>query len=118
MTPAAQRPLGPREDDLPVDHSLYDLTLFVSGASDRSARAIVDARRLCDDDLAGRLRLSVVDVHDDPAASHASGGHAVPTLVRTGPPPVRRLVGDLSDAGKVLRTLGLPLDIPVTRPPT
>ena len=51
-----------------LDEAGYELTLFVSGASDLSARAIANARRLCDVHLDGRYHLSVVDVHEDPAA--------------------------------------------------
>jgi circadian clock protein KaiB len=84
-----------------------ELTLFVSGASDLSARAIADATELCDVRLRGRYRLSVVDVHEDPAATLSSGVHAAPTLVRPSPLPMRRCVGDLSDADAVLLRLGL-----------
>jgi len=91
-----------------------ELTLYVSGASDRAARAIADARALCDAHLAGRHVLLVVDVNEDPAAFLRSGALAAPALVRTRPPPTRRLVGDLSDAAKVLLALGL-LDPPPAR---
>ena len=84
-----------------------ELTLFVSGASDLSARAIADSRKLCDVHLQGRFRLSVVDVHGDPDATLSSGVHATPTLVRPSPLPMRRFVGDLSDADAVLLRLGL-----------
>jgi len=84
-----------------------ELTLFVSGASDLSARAIADATELCDVRLSGRFRLSVVDVHGDPAATLSSGVQAAPTLVRSSPLPMRRFVGDLSDADAVVLRLGL-----------
>jgi circadian clock protein KaiB len=83
------------------------LTLFVSGASDLSARAIANATELCDVRLDGRYRLSVVDVHSDPALTLSSGVHAAPTLVRAAPLPMRRFVGDLSDAESVLLRLGI-----------
>jgi circadian clock protein KaiB len=86
----------------------YDLALFVSGASDLSARAIADARHLCDVHLAGRSRLSVIDVRDDPAAVLREQVLVAPTLVKKLPLPARKLVGDLSDVDKVLRTLEIP----------
>jgi circadian clock protein KaiB len=92
-----------------LDESDFELTLFVSGASDLAARAIANARRLCDLYLHGRCHLSVVDVHDDPAAVLSSRLLATPTLVRNRPLPLRRVVGDLSDTDKVLRALDLPL---------
>jgi circadian clock protein KaiB len=103
------------EDELSAfDESDYELTLFVSGASDLAARAIANARRLCDIHLHGRCHLSVVDVHEDPAAVLSSRLLATPTLVRNMPLPVRRVVGDLSDTDKVLRALDLPLAQPTT----
>ena len=96
------------EDELAaLDEIDYELTLFVSGASDlvgardRQRQAAV-RRRTC---TAGTTS-SVVDVHEDPAAVLTSRLLATPTLVRNRPLPVRRVVGDLSDTDKVLRALG------------
>jgi circadian clock protein KaiB len=85
----------------------YDLTLFVSGASDLSARAITAARQLCDGHLRGRCRLTVLDIHDAPEAAVSSRVYAVPALVRTRPLPMRRVIGDLSRTGHVLSVLQL-----------
>jgi circadian clock protein KaiB len=83
------------------------LTLYVSGASELSARAIADATALCERHLGGRYRLVVVDVHEDPAAVRDNQVIAAPTLIRNLPLPERRLVGDLSDTDKVLQALDL-----------
>ena len=85
----------------------YALTLYVNGASDLSARAIADARQLCDDFLGDSCSLVVVDVHDDPGAVLQHRLLAAPTLVKHRPLPVRRFVGDLSHPDKVLFGLGL-----------
>ena len=85
----------------------YLLTLFVSGASEISAMAIGNARSLCENYLAGRYRLQVVDVHRDPAKMMLHNVLAAPTLLREQPLPMRRLVGDLSDTGKVLAALDI-----------
>jgi circadian clock protein KaiB len=87
----------------------YELTLFVSGASELSARAIASAKQLCDAHLDGRYQLSVVDVHEDPAAGLRSHVLVAPTLIRNRPAPVRRLAGDLSNVDKVLSMLELPI---------
>jgi circadian clock protein KaiB len=84
-----------------------ELTLFVSGASGISARAIESARLLCDVYVHGG-HLEVVDLNDDPAAAFTSGVLASPTLVRNLPLPIRRYVGDVSDLDRVLRVLELP----------
>jgi circadian clock protein KaiB len=88
---------------------LCELTLFVSGASDLSARAIADARALFDLHLGRRYHLAVVDVHQDIGAVISSGVIAAPTLVKNRPLPVRKVVGDLSDTRRVLLALGLPV---------
>jgi circadian clock protein KaiB len=88
----------------------YDLTLFVSGASGLSARAIDDVRLLCDVHLNAQVRLTVVDIHADAAVALSRGVSVAPTLVRTRPLPLRRIVGDLSQAERVLAMLMLPVD--------
>lgn len=87
----------------------YELTLFVNGASDLSARAISNVRRLCDHYLPGRYHLAVIDLLDDPEAAQKSGVLATPTLVRNSPLPVRRLIGDLSQTDRVLSGLEINL---------
>jgi circadian clock protein KaiB len=86
-----------------------ELTLFVSGASDLSARAIASARHLCDAHLDGRYDLSIVDVHDDLAAALSHRVLATPTLLKHRPAPARRYVGDLSHTDRVLLALELPV---------
>ena len=85
----------------------YELTLFVSGATELSARAITNAKALCDAHLVGRHSLSFVNVHDDPGAALRSQVVAAPTLVMHQPLPSRRVVGDLSHTESVLAALGL-----------
>ncbi len=80
----------------------YELTLFVSGASGRSARAIANVRSLCDTYLADRYSLQVVDVHQHPEMLARHHVLAAPTLVKGAPLPVRTLVGDMSDTDRVL----------------
>ena len=110
MSAAHDAPVAPTGDaSVGGGEPSYRLTLFVSGASELSARAIADARRLCDNHLGGRGHLSVVDVHEDPAAALTSRVIAAPTLVRNLPLPVRRHVGDLSRTDKVLLALDLPV---------
>ena len=95
-------------DEAVDDELFYELTLYVSGASDLAARAIANARRLCELHCAGRYHLSVVDIHEDPSSLLTNNLLATPTLVKTRPTPVRRVVGDLSHVEKVISTLDLP----------
>ena len=73
--------------------------LFVSGASHTSARAVRNARALCETHLAGRHDLTIVDVNQDPELARGRRVLATPTLLKDKPAPERMLVGDLSDSG-------------------
>jgi circadian clock protein KaiB len=88
----------------------YALTLFVSGASDSSARAIANVREICDRHLNGRHRLNIVDLNQEPAAAAAHHVLATPTLIKDHPLPTRMLVGDMSDHMRILLALDVPLD--------
>ena len=81
------------------------LTLFVSGASTSSARAIRHVQALCDEHLHGRYRLTVVNVHTEPGLARTHRVYATPTLIRESPLPERRVVGDFSDPVRVLNAL-------------
>jgi circadian clock protein KaiB len=87
----------------------YVMTLFVTGASDRSARAITNAQAICDTHLPGRHELTIVDLLDDVDVVRQNGVLAAPTLVLHDPPPTRQFVGDLSHPGRVLDALGIPV---------
>jgi circadian clock protein KaiB len=75
----------------------YELTLYVNGASDLSSRAIEEAQKLCESQVAGRYHLSMVDINTNPTALQNSGVLATPTLVKYLPRPVRHLVGDIAN---------------------
>ena len=83
----------------------YDLTLFVAGASKLSARAVADVRALCEAHLRDRYELQVVDVYRNPDLVTKRGVLASPTLIKDFPLPKRVLVGDLSNASRVLLAL-------------
>ena len=93
-----------------IPHPRWSLTLYVSGASPRSAQALETVRRLCDDELSGQVELEVVDVTDEPDRAGRDRIVAVPTLVRRLPAPPRQLVGDLADIDRL--RLGLDLAAP------
>jgi circadian clock protein KaiB len=90
----------------------YDLMLFVTGASDMSARAIANVRAICEEHLAGRYTLEVIDVHRDATMMSLHDVVAAPTLIKGAPLPRRMLVGDLSDTNRVLAVLGIPVSGP------
>ena len=73
------------------------LRLYVAGATDRSRRAILRARELCESELHGDFELKVIDVYQQPILARNGQIVATPTLVKEFPPPVRRLIGNLAD---------------------
>jgi circadian clock protein KaiB len=85
----------------------YAFTLFVSGASDASARAIKCVREICDAELPGCHDLSVVDLHQQPALAERRHVLATPTLVRDRPLPSLIVVGDMSNSPRILAALGV-----------
>ncbi len=92
-------PEADADGDGPV---IYDLRLYVAGQTPRSVRAVENLRRVCDEHLAGRYRVQVIDLVENPALARGDEIVAVPTLVRKLPEPMRRIIGDLSDTDSVL----------------
>lgn len=85
----------------------YLLKLYVTGQTPRSARAITNLRRLCEEELGGRYEMVVIDVLERPQLAEDEKILATPTVVKELPLPIRRIIGDLSDSERVL--LGLDL---------
>ena len=85
--------------------SKYVLKLYVTGTSPRAELAIANLRRICEEDLKGEYSLDIIDVLEQPDAAETDRILATPTLIKQLPPPLRRVIGDLSDKDKVL--LGL-----------
>ena len=86
----------------------WDLRLYVSGQSPRSLRAIENLRRVCEEHLAGRCQVEILDLLQDPRRAAEDQILAVPTLVRRLPSPVRKLIGDLSDTDQLFAGLEIP----------
>ncbi|MEL6195859.1 MAG: circadian clock protein KaiB [Myxococcota bacterium] len=87
--------------------SHYALRLYVTGMTGRSQRAIENIQMICKQELDDRFTLEVIDVLEHPQLAEDEKILATPTLVKELPPPLRKLIGDLSDVEKVL--LGLDL---------
>ncbi len=85
--------------------SKYLLRLFVTGTSSRTGTAIANLRRICEQELRGQYDLEIIDVLEFPDVAEDEKILATPTLIKSLPLPLRRVIGDLSDKEKVL--LGL-----------
>jgi circadian clock protein KaiB len=85
----------------------YVLRLYVTGATSRSRRAILNVNAICSDHLQGRYDLEVIDIYQKPSLARDEQILAAPTLVKRLPLPLRRLIGDLSNREHVLFGLDL-----------
>lgn len=97
---------GTGEDE--TQRKEYILHLFVTGASPNSMRAINNLKKLCETHLHGRYSLRVIDVYQQQAVAKKEQIIALPLLIKKFPLPERRLIGDMSETDKVLKSLGLP----------
>jgi circadian clock protein KaiB len=86
---------------------VFRFQLYVSGSTARSARAIANMQRICEEHLVGRHTYEVIDVYQNPEATRRMQIIATPTLVKLEPEPSRRVVGDLSDKQRVLAGLNI-----------
>ena len=85
----------------------WELRLYIAGQSARSATALSNLQELCETQLAGRYRLEVVDLMQNPQLARDDQIVAIPTLVRRLPSPIRKIIGDLNDAARTLVGLQL-----------
>ncbi len=90
-----------------AEHEQYVLRLYVAGVTPRSQEAIRNVTALCEEHLAGRYRLEVVDVYQRPRLVEGEQIIAAPTLIKSLPSPLRRLIGSMADKEKVLVGLDL-----------
>ena len=86
---------------------LWQLRLYVAGQTPKSLAAFANLKAICETNLNGRYRIEVIDLMEQPHLSKGDQIFAIPTLVRKLPHPVRKIIGDLSDAKRVLVGLDL-----------
>lgn len=92
-------------DQPPAD--FWTLRLYVAGQTPKSVTACANLGRICEEHLAGRYRIEVIDLLDHPQLAQGDQVLAIPTLVRRLPEPVRKIIGDLSNTERVLIGLDL-----------
>jgi len=107
-----QKKVEPGEQKFEKDSSKaggekYLLRLYVVGTKRKSSKAIANLRRVCEEHLAGRYTLEVIDIQEQPTLARDEQIVATPTLIKQLPEPLRKLIGDMSDKEKVL--LGMDL---------
>ena len=85
----------------------FDLRLYVAGQTPKAIRAFDNLRKICDEHLAGRYRIEVIDLLENPTLGQGDQILALPTLVRRLPTPIKKIIGDLSNTERVLVGLDL-----------
>jgi circadian clock protein KaiB len=85
----------------------YELRLYVAGQTPKAVRAFKNLRKICEEHLAGRYSIEVIDLIENPALGRGDQILALPTLVRKLPTPIKRIIGDLSNTDRVLVGLDL-----------
>jgi circadian clock protein KaiB len=84
---------------------VWNLRLYVAGQSPKSLNAFANLKSICEEHLAGRYEIEVIDLVEYPALAQSDDILAIPTLVRRLPAPLRKIIGDLSNTEKVLVSL-------------
>jgi circadian clock protein KaiB len=85
----------------------FKLRLYVAGQTAKSLAAFANLKQICEEHLAGRYTIEVVDLLENPQLAAGDQILAIPTLVRRLPPPLRKIIGDLSNTERVLVGLDL-----------
>ncbi len=98
-----------RDDAGPAvpDAEFYELRLYVAGQTPKSLVAFANLSKICEEHLAGKYRIEVIDLLQNPQLAKGDQILAIPTLVRKLPEPVRRIIGDLSNTERTLVGLDL-----------
>src|SRR4051812_41370828 len=86
----------------PGPDEVVELRLYVAGQTPKSVAALANLRRVCEEYLPGRHTIEVIDLLQQPARARADQIVAIPTLVRTLPEPIRKVIGTLADTERVL----------------
>lgn len=84
------------------EEGVVELRLYIAGQTRKSIAALTNLRRICEEHLAGRYQVEVIDLMENPQQAQHDQIVAIPTLVRRLPEPIRRIIGDLSNSERVL----------------
>ena len=98
---------GDAENIQPGTQKSYILRLYVAGQTRKSLTAFANLKKICEEHLRGRYRIEVIDLLENPQFAKGDQILAIPTLVRQLPPPLKKIIGDLSNTEKVLVGLDL-----------
>jgi circadian clock protein KaiB len=101
------KPTAEKKAEKKARKPTWDLRLYVAGQSRRSLVALANLKRLCEDHMEGEYNIEVIDLLENPQLAAGDQILAIPTLVRKLPTPMKKIIGDLSDAERTLVGLDL-----------
>jgi len=101
--------MSTRKNGIAPDPNTWELRLYTAGQTPKSLAAIKNLKKVCEEHLAGRYEIEVIDLLKNPRLAKDDQIVAIPTLVRKLPDPVRKIIGDLSDTERTLVGLQLRL---------
>jgi circadian clock protein KaiB len=97
--------------DLPPEfadeNEFWNMRLYVAGQTPKSLRALANLKRICEEHLAGKYHIEIIDLLENPQLASSDQILAIPTLIRKLPEPMRKIIGDLSNVERVLVGLDL-----------
>jgi circadian clock protein KaiB len=96
-----------RDWESEFDEGFWSLRLYVAGKTPKSVAAIANLKRICEEHLAGKYQIELIDLLENPQLAQGDQILAIPTLVRKLPTPIKKIIGDLSNTEKTLVGLDL-----------
>jgi circadian clock protein KaiB len=107
MKPVRQKAGPIKAKPAKVEPNRYVLRLYVAGQTPKSIDAITNIKKICEEKLKGHYILDVIDLYQQPRLAQGEQIIALPTLIKKLPPPLRRIIGDMSNTERVLVGLDL-----------
>jgi circadian clock protein KaiB len=107
MTSNPIKPALPSAKPRKAESTRYVLRLYVAGQTPKSVNAITNIKKICEENLKGRYELAVIDLYQQPQLADGEQIIALPTLIKKLPPPLRRIIGDMSNTERLLVGLDL-----------
>lgn len=98
----AKKTPGPQAAAAEPAAEIWELRLYVAGQSPNCVSAFSNLKKICEEHLQGRYRIEVIDLLENPQLARGDQIAAIPTLIRKLPPPIRKIVGNLSKTDRVL----------------
>ena len=96
------RTVGDLPSESAAETESWNMRLYVAGQTPKSLHALVNLKKICDEHLAGKYHIEIIDLLENPQLASSDQILAIPTLIRKLPQPLRKIIGDLSNVERVL----------------